>query len=299
MKLVPKLLPALVLGGAGALALGYPAAAAPASPTSAIAGHDHPVPRTITPRTPLLFSVISSDVVSSSQTQVRVTVNCPKGTVPFGGGVFTSSGSIEVNVNDSFPSSTGWVGDLNNSSGATTNAAAGVLCGPKPAHYKLVQGKTVKNPSGSHIVATATCPSGSKPLGGGASATSNSVFTNLASTFPQGRSWRVDENNASAGGDKVTPFAICGSVPRYHVVIGPAQTLRAGTQTETIADCPPNLVPIGGGGFASTSSVGVNINETAFGGLMNDWINFVNNNSGVDFTGSSVVICAAFQQAVT
>jgi hypothetical protein len=67
----------------------------------------------------------------------------------------------------------------------------------------------VKNPSGRHTVATATCPAGSKPLGGGATASSRGLFTNLGSTLPQGKAWRVDENNASARGNMLTAFAVC------------------------------------------------------------------------------------------
>ena len=121
MKLVPKLLPALVLGGAGALVMGIPANAASVSPMTA---HAHPVPRTVTPRTATLFPVFGTELAVPAQTQVRVTANCPKGTVPFGGGVFTGSSSILVNVNDSFPSGTGWIGDVNNASAETRTPAS-------------------------------------------------------------------------------------------------------------------------------------------------------------------------------
>jgi hypothetical protein len=298
MRLVPKLLPAVVLGGAGALVLGYPASAAPLTTSSAVIGKAHPVPRTTAPRSATLFTVIGSTELSPSQTQIRVVAHCPKGTVPFGGGVFVGSSSPLAGINDSFPSGNGWVGDVNNSSGATTNASAAVLCGAKPAHYKVVKAKTVKNPSGRHTVATATCPAGTKPIGGGASASSQSVFANLAATLPQGKTWRVDENNASAGGNMLTPFAICAQVPGYHVVVGPTQALGPNTQTFTTADCPSGLIAIGGGGFAGTSSVGVNLNETAPGQTSDEWVTYINNASGVTFTGSAVAVCAAFQAPV-
>ena len=298
MKLVPKLLPALLLGGAGALVMAFPANAASVSPSSGMTGQAHPVPRTITPRTATLFPVFGSELPVPAETQVRVTANCPKGTVPFGGGVFTGSGSILVNVNDSFPSGSGWIGDVNNASDQDTDASVAVMCGHKPAHYKVVKANTVANPSGHHTVATAKCPAGSKPIGGGASAGSRSLFTNMASTFPQGQAWRVDENNASAGGNKLTTFAVCGQVSGYHVFIGPAQNLMAQTQTFSTADCPSGLIAIGGGAFVSTSSVGVNINETAPGVSDFEWVSYLNNDSGVNFTGSSVAICAVFTEPV-
>ena len=303
MKMVPKLLPALVLGGAGALLVGYPASAAPVSTSSGMTTHAHPVPRTITPQTitprsSTLFTVIGPEVSSPDQSQIRVTANCPKGTVPFGGGVFTGISSLLLNVNDSFPSGNGWVGDVNNASGQSTEASVAVMCGHKPAHYKVVKAKAVKNPSGRHTVSTAMCPAGSKPIGGGAAATSSDLFTNMAATLPQGNAWRVDENNASATGNTLTPFAICGQVPGYHVSVGPAQNLMAQTEVFTTADCPSGLIAIGGGGFASTSSVGVNLNETAPGETNNEWVSYINNDSGVNFTGSTVAVCAAFQQPV-
>jgi hypothetical protein len=259
----------------------------------------HPIPRTITPRTATLIPVIGTSISIPDQSQMRVTANCPKGTVPFGGGVFTSISSLLLNVNDSFPSGNGWVGDVNNASGETVNGSAAVMCGPKPAHYKVVKAMAVKNPSGRHTVATATCPTGSKPIGGGAAATSSQLFTNMASTFPQGKAWRVDENNASSTGNTITPFAICGQVPGYHVAIGPAGNIMAQTELFLTADCPPGLIAIGGGAFASTSSVGVNINETAPSTASNfEWVSYINNDSGVNFTGSSVAVCAAFTEPV-
>jgi hypothetical protein len=292
MKMVPKLLPAFVLGGAGALALGYPAAAAPVSTSAPPINKTHPAPSTITPRTIGVFPVFSADLNAPSQQQTRASVLCPKGTVVYGGGSFVSSSSPLAGLNDSFPSGNGWVIDVNNTSGDDTDITAIAMCGPKPAHYKIVKAKAVKNPSGRHTVATAKCPTGSKPLGGGAAASSNGLFTNLGATLPQGQAWRSDENNASASGNMLTAFAVCGQVHGYHVVVGPATNLPANDQTFTAAECPSNLVAIGGGGFASTSSVGVNLNETAPASDQ-EWKSFINNVSGVDFTGSSIAVCAA------
>jgi hypothetical protein len=197
-----------------------------------------------------------------------------------------------ASVNDSFPSGNAWVADVNNASGDDTSMTVFAMCGPKPAHYKVVKAKAVTNFSGRHTVATAKCPAGSKPLGGGGHSSSGDLFTNLGATLPQGTAWRVDENNASAHNSKLTAFAVCGQVRGYHVQVGPATSLPANDQTRTDVECPTNLVAIGGGAFASTNSVGVNINETAFDSDQS-WLSYINNASGVDFVGSSVAVCAA------
>ena len=91
----------------------------------------------------------------------------------------------------------------------------------------------------------------------------------------------------------LTAFAVCGQVRGYHVVVGPATSLPANSQTFTAASCPVNSVAIGGGGFASTSSVGVNLNETGPDGTSGEWLSYINNASGATFIGSTVAVCAA------
>ena len=145
----------------------------------------------------------------------------------FGGSVFVFSPSLLANVNSSFPSQNTWVADVNNGSPADMTFEVTAICGFQPKHYSIVQAPAVTNGSAAHTTALATCPAGSKPLGGGGLSSSSSTFVNVGSTFPQKNGWRVDENNASAGSASLTAFAICGKLKGY-IVIDPGFDLPVG-----------------------------------------------------------------------
>src|SRR4051794_20886987 len=97
--------------------------------------------------------------------QGPVEVPCNPRTVPLGGGVLVVSGSLGANVNSSFPTATGWKGEVNNASGSQLLAAAFVLCARPPAGYTLVQA-SVPNRVETQSTAVASCPLGTLPLGG-------------------------------------------------------------------------------------------------------------------------------------
>jgi hypothetical protein len=72
--------------------------------------------------------VAGSPVVNAAGTQSSVSVFCPDGLATIGGGVLTSSTSIDVTLNTTFPFAGGWGGDENNGSSADANLTAYVLC---------------------------------------------------------------------------------------------------------------------------------------------------------------------------
>src|SRR5262249_21332617 len=117
-------------------------------------------------------------------TQTGASVACPVGTVVLGGSVFVFSPSLLVNVNSSFPSRNGWAADVNNHSGSAASFEITAICANQPKHYSIIQSSMVSNPSGTQATASATCPSGSKPLSGGAFSSSGDAFVNMNSTFP-------------------------------------------------------------------------------------------------------------------
>jgi hypothetical protein len=63
-----------------------------------------------------------------SGAQTEATVFCPGGLSSIGGGVVSSSLSLEVTLNTTFPFAGGWGGDENNASGATATLTAYLLC---------------------------------------------------------------------------------------------------------------------------------------------------------------------------
>jgi hypothetical protein len=149
----------------------------------------------------------------------------------------------------------------------------------------------VPNGSGAHTTAVARCPAGSKPLGGGALSSSLSSFVNLSSTFPQRNTWRVEENNASAGSAQLAAFAVCGKLKGY-VVVDPGFDLPApaNSQSDVTVTCPDSTLTISGGVRTNSTSLGVNINATWIDGR--NWNSLINNFSALNLTARPFAVCA-------
>jgi hypothetical protein len=278
------------LVGTAALAAA-PAGATPApSPTTSSAA--------IAAKPPLLknySTAVSDPVASPTMTQVRGTVHCPIGSVPLGGGVLTQSTSSLVSVNSSFPVTGGWSADISNVSNADTTFSVKVFCAAKPVHYKVVQ-RHVSNPAATHTTVAATCPVGSRPLGGGAASNSGSPFVTLSSTAPAGkRSWQISENNATGEDATVSVFALCGSVQDYTVVHGPVLSIPGRSIASLAALCPSGRVTTGGGAVIRSTSVGAYLDLS--GSVdSHSWISFVTNTSAVPFDAGTTVVCAGIPE---
>src|SRR4051812_27700494 len=154
---------------------------------------------------PGYIRVDSGTLTARAGTQARGSVGCPAGTVVLGGSVFAFSTSLLANINSSFPQRNGWTAFVNNGSDADLNYDITAICATRPAHYRVVKAARVSAPSGSQTAAHATCPAGSQPFSGGALSSSSSPFVDLASSYPRGRTWRVNETNASFDPAKLTP----------------------------------------------------------------------------------------------
>ncbi|HEY1914940.1 MAG TPA: hypothetical protein VGH27_05120 [Streptosporangiaceae bacterium] len=72
--------------------------------------------------------VAGTPVVNAAGTQSGASVFCPDALATIGGGLVSSSTSIDVTLNTTFPFAGGWGGDENNNSGASNNLTAYVLC---------------------------------------------------------------------------------------------------------------------------------------------------------------------------
>src|SRR4051794_17027232 len=136
-------LTALALAGASVLVL--TGAAAGVAPTSSLAGGAGRFEMTAltTPSTgarpPRGYVVVTTPLLASaSGTQQRGTVDCPRGTVPLGGGATVFSTSMRATINSSFPFGRGWAADVNNASGETTAFDVRVVCATRPTGYAVV-----------------------------------------------------------------------------------------------------------------------------------------------------------------
>lgn len=82
--------------------------------------------------------------------------------------------------------------------GVTIADASAPLAKPKPpAGYRVVVSPDIPSPSGSDTRGIVRCPTGTVPLGGGATSASPSIRVNVSSSFPSGRTWVGDIKNGS------------------------------------------------------------------------------------------------------
>jgi hypothetical protein len=266
-------------------------AAAPAPGKSAPAA---PAVTATMPKPPKGYVVVhSGNLTANTGAQTRGTVACPAGTVAFGGGAFTTSTSTNVNINSSFPPTTGspgWAADLNNASGAAVTFSVYAVCANAPKKYTIADG-FFDNPSGLESTGSAACPAKTVLLGGGSVASSLLTSVNINSTLPSGNGWQTDMNNGGADSDTFLVYAICGKKPKgYTVVSGTATVNGAGLQTPAEAVCPAPTVPLSGGAHSSLASVIVNLNSSA--PVTGGWLVYEDNASASSGTVTPYAICA-------
>jgi hypothetical protein len=218
-------------------------------------------------------------------------VDCPAGTVPWGGGVLTESPDPAVDVADSFPDGGSWIAEANNPTNSDTAFQVDVVCAKRPAGYTVVQGPSQVLPAMLEAGATATCPAGTHPLGGGGFTSSGNRTVAINSTGPNGQTWAVEENNGTTLDWGITAFAVCGNPHGYRVVKGGQFTVGAGTRLGSQATCPAPTVVVGGGAFAASSSLQVNVAGTIPGGRTT-WQSFIANASASPITATPEAICA-------
>jgi hypothetical protein len=248
------------------------------------------------------YTVVHSGHLSNpNNRQSSGSVSCPAGTVAFGGGVFGSSQSIEQNVNSSAPQvsggiATGWVGYVDNLSGADATFSVWAVCAKKPKSYAVVT-LVVDNPALTQTYANVQCPAGPsgkamKVLGGGGIGESTGLLQNLNTDFPSAstRSWRLDVNNAGPTNETVRAYAVCGSVSGWAVVRTGNIANPALSQTSARVACPTGKTSIGGGVFSDSHSLWVNLNATwPDSGI--SWESFENNGSPINATIQDFAVC--------
>jgi hypothetical protein len=283
--------------GAGATAVLVGAAVLAAAPAGATTTSGSPsagaatVTATTVQQLQGYTTVTSPSMTSGSMTLTRGIVQCPTGTVPLGGGAVVISSELFVAINSSLPFENGWAVDLNNGSATTASFQVTATCAVQPAHYKIVQ-KHVANPAATQTSVSATCPIGTKPLGGGALSNSG-LFVSMASSAPNGtRAWRISESNATGEGAQVTAFAVCGSIKGYFVAHGPVVSIPGQSFKVAAAHCPVGQVPLSGGVVFQTTSVAADVSLSSFG-VSHNWVSYADNIGATPFKASSTVVCAA------
>jgi hypothetical protein len=154
--------------------------------------------------------VESAVVPNPAGTQSQAVATCPAGTMPLGGGGFTSSSSTDNNMNGTAPSGKSWIVRQNNA--GTTDATIGAIavCG-KMHGYRVVKGKPFPVDLGLEAGSFAACPAPTVPIGGGVVSGSKSVFVDFPGSFPTGNEWDSFINNSTEGPITSTAVVVCAS----------------------------------------------------------------------------------------
>ncbi len=250
-------------------------------------------PATPAGKVPKGYTVVSSGFFNANTgTQTRGTVACPAGLVPFGGGVYISGSSLNVNANSTFPSGAGWVADVNNVSGAVATFQVWAACATAPKKYQVVAAGPFTSPANGQSAGAVSCPAKTVVLGGGSLSASGSVAVNINSTFPTATGWRTDQNTNTSTASTFTVYAICAKAPKGYVLLqGGAVSNPANSQTRAAIGCPVRTVPLSGGAFSSSTSAAVDLNTT--NPVSGGWQVYENNTALINgVTISALVICA-------
>jgi hypothetical protein len=262
-------------------------------------------PAAIPPALTGYIAVSNDNIPNPTGEQSLGSVSCPAGTVAFGGGVDGHSSSVFQSVNGSIPIvsgglAVGWRGWEDNTSGVDSTFAVWALCAKKRKQYAVVS-QDIYIPGNTQQGTLVNCPLNAKGkrmkvLGGGGVGSALSPGMDLNSSYPQGgklRTWRIFINNTFPGELLVTNYAVCGSAKGWVVVQGAAVDNPPGQQSGIHTSCPAGLVVVGGGVYATSTSLQVNINSTFPFASATAWSVSENNASTSDETFTPSVVCVA------
>jgi hypothetical protein len=157
---------------------------------------------------PPKYSVVTSAENVPGQSHLEVFAECPRGSKPLGGGGFTSSGSLSVNLSGSYASGQGWRSILHNQGVTTTLLQTYAVCGRVPGYFVAV-GAEAGTPGATQSRLFVACPAPLVPLGGGVLTLTSNLSVNLNSTIAFEGGWETFVNNASARFETAIPVVVC------------------------------------------------------------------------------------------
>jgi hypothetical protein len=175
--------------------------------------------------------------------------NCPTGTVPWGGGASFDNGFAArgTSLETSEPVSGAWRVRVNNASGTAQTFRVDVICANKPKGYKVAF-SGADNPPHANTPASATCPTGTVVLSGGAFSTSDTTANLLTSVGPVGQHrFTASMANTSNVDQQVTAFAVCGAKPPKYAIVSQSETDMGPDDPALTPVCPTGTSILGGG----------------------------------------------------
>jgi hypothetical protein len=141
---------------------------------------------------------------------------CTTGTKVLAGGARANTADLNVSIRDSFPvfQNEGnwppgkWLLRMNNLSTQNVDLDEFVICAKVKHTYQVITGQTSIDRAGTREQLNDYCPTGTRPLSGGAEVPSGDGVT-LNSTFPWPTGWSTMENNTSSEDATFTVHLVC------------------------------------------------------------------------------------------
>jgi hypothetical protein len=158
---------------------------------------------------PRRYRIVESPAITADPgTVASGSQSCPGRTALLGGGSLSSSTSVAVFVNSTFPEApvNGWVARQSDNTSVASTFNVLAICGKAPRGYTVAAGPVVAVPAFTEVAASVVCPAG-HPLSGGATSPSSAPAVALTTTAGDHGGWTVFEDN-SALIQNVTVFAI-------------------------------------------------------------------------------------------
>jgi hypothetical protein len=142
---------------------------------------------------------------------------CTTGTKLLAGGARADTTDLNVSIRDSFPvfQNEGnwppgkWLLRMNNLSTQSVDFDEFAICAKVKHTYQVITGQTSIDRAGTREQLNSYCPTGTRPLGGGAEVSSPGDGVTLNSTFPWPTGWSAMESNTSSGDATFTVHLVC------------------------------------------------------------------------------------------
>lgn len=186
---------------------------------------------------------------------------------------------------------------------AQTSSSSPTASVRTPAGYTIVTSESVAQ-GGATTFGSVACPKVSgvktKPQSGGVLIASSNLAVNIADSYPSaGSSWVGGVNNAGGTAAHFTVYAVCATPKSGYAVVSHAVANPAAAQTEATVFCPTGDKVLGGGAFAGSTPLDVNLNESepfarssAYG-----WAVFQNNPSATAEVVQVYAVCSKYSTA--
>jgi hypothetical protein len=153
-------------------------------------------------------------VDNPAMTQASAVATCPNNTVLLGGGVFSTSDSVNAFTTSAFPRGPhAYVGSMWNGTSRNERLAVFAICGAKPSRYTIVRNSGTSDvTANTDILAGAGCPAGSTVVGGGVQITDPRPTVTLGESLPESRSqWGSQILTSASGTVTETTSVICAA----------------------------------------------------------------------------------------